>query len=281
MQILYVDESGCTGRLPLDSDRIQPLLCIVGIVLPQPEVDSFTRAWINLKRRFFPDLLPPRARLLDWQLVEVKGSELRKAIRSESRRSRRHAFGFLDHSIDILREHNARVIARLWIKTPGAAFNGRSTYTFSVQAMCRCFHRYLQQIDDHGLVIADSRLPDPNSQVSHSIFTQKLKQDGDAFPRILEPPVFGHSDNHAGLQMTDILASAFFFPAFGQFCFAGRVLSIHLHPQYELIARRYASAIQEMQLCIGSGAEIERGIVVSNSFTRRGAKHFFDRFAPV
>jgi hypothetical protein len=65
--------------------------------------------------------------------------------------------------------------------------------------------------DDLGFVIADSRMKRVNTQVSHSIFTQKFRTTGDTYDGIVEVPAFSHSDNHAGLELADAICSALLF----------------------------------------------------------------------
>jgi hypothetical protein len=101
----------------------------------------------------------------------------------------------------LLEYHDARIFGRIWVKEVGGRCEDRSIYTFSVQAICADFQNLLETSGDTGFVIADSRSPAPNAAVAHSVFTQKFKTEGDRYPRILEMPTFGHSQNHAGLQV--------------------------------------------------------------------------------
>lgn len=78
----------------------------------------------------------------------------------------------------------------------------------------------------------DSRSTRQNIQAAHSIFTQKFKASGDSYPSIMEAPAFGHSDNHAGLQLSDLICSGFLWPmAMHAYC-EGKVASIHVRPDY-------------------------------------------------
>ena len=58
-----------------------------------------------------------------------------------------------------------------------------------------------------------------HNDVSHSIFTQKFSPAARNYQRLVELPTFGHSENHAGLQICDIVCSALLFPIA---CFAYR-----------------------------------------------------------
>ncbi|MEV2265794.1 DUF3800 domain-containing protein [Nonomuraea africana] len=44
------------------------------------------------------------------------------------------------------------------------------------------------------------------------MFTQKWRTGGDPFAPLSEVPLFAASDNHAGLQIADLLASTLVFP---------------------------------------------------------------------
>jgi hypothetical protein len=56
------------------------------------------------------------------------------------------------------------------------------------------------------------RTHNQNVRMAQSVFTQKWRTAGDPFPFMREIPVFAHSDNHAGLQMADLVASTLVFP---------------------------------------------------------------------
>ena len=104
----------------------------------------------------------------------------------------------------LLRRHRVSVVARVWIKVPGSPFEGTAVYTSSIQGLCTYFEHYLKECDDSGLCIADSRSKSKNLRVSHSTFTQKFSAVPN-YERLVELPTFGHSDNHVGLQVCDIV----------------------------------------------------------------------------
>jgi hypothetical protein len=149
--------------------------------------------------------------------------------------------------MDLLEYHDAAIFGRIWIKRVGGPCDDRAVYTYSVQTVCEDFQNLLEANGDTGIVIADSRSPTPNAAVAHSIFTQKFKTDGDRYPRILEMPTFGHSQNHAGLQVADLLCSAMLFPmATRRYCL-GHVQNVHVDPAFGVLASRYGSRLQAMQ----------------------------------
>src|SRR5438270_11542523 len=112
-------------------------------------------------------------------------------------------------------------------------------YTATIQEICRHFQHYLDHNNDNGMVIADSRDYGNNVVVSHSIFTQQHGHGGASYPRLSEAPVFGHSDNHAVLQITDALCSSVLFPMASFVCCTGHVNNLHVHPGDQRIKDRY------------------------------------------
>jgi hypothetical protein len=247
MIIYYVDEAGCTGALPSATSPIQPVFALAGVLIRQNDIRSLTRSFIDLKERFYPRRLASNRDHLDWMNVEIKGADLRRAIRENNRDQQRHAFGFMDKFLDLLTQHNARVIGRVYVKGIARPFVGRSVYTSAVQNISNDFQRYLADTQETGLLVLDSRHKQSNANVSHSVFTQKFRAAGDAYDRLLEMPLFGHSDNHAGIQCADLICSAFLFPMATYAYCMGHVNNIHVHMRYELLRKRYGGAIKQFQ----------------------------------
>jgi hypothetical protein len=247
VKICYVDEAGCVGSLPSASSDIQPTLVIGGIIISYDMLHRITNKLLALKYDLFPGQIPSDATFPGRILPEIKGADIRKAIADGGRNKRRHAFRYLDGILDICHLANAKLIGRVWIKGIGKPFNGRSVYTSSIQAIATYFQDYLTRENDFGVMVVDSRLKALNSQVAHSIFTQKFKGTGDSYNRIVELPSFGHSDNHAGLQLSDTISSAIITPiAIHSYC-REHIQSVHVRPRYDLIKERYASRLSIMQ----------------------------------
>jgi hypothetical protein len=250
VQICYVDEAGDTRDLAAapPHGNITPVLVIAGLVVDQRLLDNLTRAFVETKARFYPGLVANCATRLERILPEIKGADLRRAVRTGApRRNRTQTIGFLDALMDLLEYHDAKIFGRVWVKVPGGRCDARAMYTFSVQAICADFQNFLEGTGDSGIVIADSRNPGPNASVAHSIFTQKFKVDGDRYPRVLEMPVFGHSQNHAGIQIADLLCSALLFPmATRRYC-TGHVANVHVDAGFAQLTRRYGQRLRAMQ----------------------------------
>ena len=280
MHLCYVDEAGCPGRLPTANSDIQPVLVICGLVLDQAHIADLTKEFIALKQRFFPTNLPASSGFLDWILVEVKGSEIRRNAASKSRRQRRHTVGFLDKVIELLKAHNCQIIGRVWVKGIGQPFNGRSVYTASIQYIHHWFNRWLHKQDDTGIVICDSRDQALNRVVSHSVFTEKYRGAGDKHPRIIEMPTFGHSENHAGLQLSDLVCSALLFPmAVDAYC-AGSITSVHVRPGYSMLRNRYGGRLENLQHReqdpTGASSRLVGGVTVNDQIGKKPRFHMFN-----
>lgn len=248
MRICYVDEAGDTQALLTAAQNVAPVCVVLGLVVDQSALRPLTNEFLTLKRTTFPGLLPRNARRLEWMLPEIKGSDLRKWMRTGMpRRNRRHTIYFLDKFVSLLEDYELQIFGRVWIKQVGAAINGPALYTSSVQAICAYFHSLLGSVDQRGFVIADSRTYKGNVGVSHSIFTQKFKVQGDAYGRILEMPTFGHSDNHVGLQIADLIASALLFPMATYAYCRNHVQNVHVDPNFGHLTARYGSRLRDLQ----------------------------------
>ncbi len=252
MWICYVDEAGCTGILPAAVSDIQPVFVIAGIMVDQTRLSGLTIDFLNLKRRFFPHAqLPsgaPPARFLDWALFEVKGADVRRLL-ADDRSSRRHfAVGFLTELLNLMATHQIRMTGRLIAKGIGVPMKGAAIFSTAIQDICLTFHHFLGTVHDDGIIIADSRNKEQNARVSHSIFTQKFKVGGDDHSRILEMPTFGHSENHAGIQIADLLCSSLLFPmAIDAFC-EGHLTNCHVRAgRYRVLRTRFGPILRNLQ----------------------------------
>ncbi len=119
-------------------------------------------------------------------------------------------------------------------------------------------------------MILDNRRRHQNMSVSHSIFTRKFKTGGDEYERIVEAPTFGHSDNHAGIQLADILCSALLFPmASAAYC-DGQIQNVHVSPRYHQLVEHFGQRIRELQHRYQRpDGKWVGGITVSDRLTKR------------
>lgn len=232
----------------MGNETIAPVCVIAGIVIEQAALGNLTREFLELKCNWFPNQMPRGTPRLSRMLVEIKGADLRRAMRDEAkRRNRRHALGFLDAFVTLLEDFNAQIVGRVWIKEPGRSIAETALYTSSLQAICAYFQHRLEVSGHEGLVIADSRTPSGNTDVAHSVFTRKFKLAGDDLDRILEMPTFGHSNNHAGIQVADLLCSALLFPmATSAFC-TGHISGVHIQKDFGILRQRFGGRLSRLQ----------------------------------
>ena len=178
----------------------------------------------------------------------------------------------------LLRRHEVRVVARIAIKAPGRPFKATAVYTSAIQALCTYFEDYLTERDSDGVCIADSRSKNKNLTVSHSIFTQKFSA-APTYERLADLPTFGHSDNHVGLQVCDIVCSALLYPiACHAYC-TGHVNNVHVQPGASRLRRRYGAQLKEFQhrYYDAGKSRYVGGVVVSDYLQQRsGALMFGD-----
>lgn len=274
MYLAYLDEAGATGRMASSTSPVQPVFIPAAIICKQSRLRHLTLDFLHLKHKFYPELVSGGKLFLDRMLAEIKGSEIRKHVRGSSRRRRRHALGFLDSLLDLLESHEIEIIGRVWVKEIGRDNDSKAMYTYSTQDICAGFQTLLEQRNAVGAVIADSRNYPQNANLSHSIFTKKYSSVGDRYQRIVEMPTFGHSDNHAGLQIADLICSALLFPmATYTYCYE-IVRNIHVDRKYEMIKARYSARLRRRLFTYQNHeGKLRGGITVSDGLGQRPS-HF-------
>lgn len=208
MQLCYVDESGKAETLTHDDQSQQPVFVIGGITLPEDRLTPLTHGWIEHKARFMPGMMQRGQKgWLDGILNDPKGSHLRRGFRRRGTdRQRKHAIGFVDGTLRLLERHDARILGRIWVKKLDIDNVEMRIHSSSLQFICAAFHAGLDD-DERGMVIVDSQTHRHNHVLAHSMFTQRFGRNP-PHDRLVDMPVFGHSDNHAGLQIADVLCSA-------------------------------------------------------------------------
>jgi hypothetical protein len=278
MRICYVDESGDTRAVTHAADPVTPFCLVLGVVFDQAVLQNLTNEFITLKRATHPNLpVGTGLHRLAWILPEIKGADLRRAMRTGApRRNRRHAIYFLDRLMTLLEDYDAKLFGRLWVKAIGTPINEVPLYTSSMQAICSYFEAQLEELDDVGLVIADSRTPAGNVSVAHSIFTRKFQVQGDAYERIIEMPAFGHSNNHAGIQIADLVGSALLFPMETYRYCLGHVTSVHVDANFGHLIQRYGTRLSALQYrFVDSSGRRRAGITVDDRIAQRAGGLLF------
>jgi hypothetical protein len=245
VQIAYVDDAGDVQTVVAANTQVSPVLAFGGVVLRGETLPQLTRDFLALKRHFFGGRMTS-PHLLSDALVEIKGAELRRMVRYNHRK-RRLALQFFHALLGLLEANGARIFGRVWVKRFGVALDGRAVNTFSIQSMCQTFQHLLEHTGDDGLMIIDSSTPGLNALVSHSIFTQRFRAAGDQYARLIEMPTFGHSQNHAGLQIADNLMSGLIAPMANVSYCLGHITGVHVHARYNEIKSRFAGRLKLLQ----------------------------------
>ncbi|MGO8670256.1 MAG: DUF3800 domain-containing protein [Capsulimonadaceae bacterium] len=276
MRICYVDESGDLGALPAPpGPNDQPVLVLGGLFVDTARLEALTNSFLVLKHRFFPGLAYPSSHHLDRIIPEIKGADLRRNALQGNRNQRRHAYGFIDKTLSLLEHRDVRLVTRIWVKVPGAPFDHKAVYTSSIQAICTYFEEFLVEKNDVGFCIADCRNKSKNVNVSHSIFTQKFQAATSYYSRLLELPTFGHSDNHVGLQLCDILCSALLFPIACEAYCTGSVANVHVQPTAALLKVEFGTRLKNLQYRFQDPAGRHKGGIVVSDPSGRNATLMF------
>ncbi len=279
MRILYIDEAGDLGSMPavpLPSGNDQPVLIIGGLIVDVRWLESITQDFLTLKAQWFPGLVGNANHHLDRILSEIKGSDIRRNAIRGSRNQRRHAIGFLEHLLQLLDKYKVKLLSRIWVKPLGQRFDGRAVYTSSIQALYTYFDNHLVQSQDLGFCVADSRDYAKNVSVAHSIFTQKFQISTSFYDRVIELPTFGHSQNHAGIQICDILCSSLLNPIAAEAYCTGFVQNVHVSPGAAALRQRFGPALRTMQHRYQDPfGKWSGGVVVSDAHQKRNASYMF------
>ncbi|MCV7274127.1 DUF3800 domain-containing protein [Mycolicibacter arupensis] len=243
MLLAYLDESG--DEQPLRTPEDPPVLVIAGVVVDHERVMNLVWQFLQLKKRYSPSLLKDDVQLSDLIRFEVKGSDLRKDVRSATRRNRRRALGFLDAVLKLLEEERALIIGEVYIK--GEKPLSRWVYPQAVAKIAAGFEHQLQAAGTQGLIIMDARTKVKNTPSVHRLTTTRFKSGGNPVPHLVESPTFGHSDAHVILQIADIVASALIFPmACVGYCNT-LIRNVHLNDEYAVLRTRYGQKLNGLQ----------------------------------
>jgi Protein of unknown function (DUF3800) len=275
LKVCYIDESGGFEAEGSTHDAT-PLMVLLGLIVDHEQLRTLTRRFLEHRQRFYRSSLPPGRPILDVLLEELKGSTIRRNLRSAKRNNRRQAIRFLDGILDLLIASDARLIGRVWIKGQGEALDPVSTYTFAVQDIARHFEHYLASTESLGIVICDARQHAQDILVGHSIVTQKNQHSGDALPHIVDATVFGRSQNYAGMQIADLIASAVLFPTAAHTYCTGYGQSVHNSEHYDAMRIALRSKIKRLRYGYQDAAGKWRGgFTVSDRLAQRPSSLLF------
>lgn len=248
MQMCYIDESGDTGAFNATERNSQPVFLLCALMLDQCELEGLTKDIIALKQRFFPSYANSVCHWHDWLRTEIKGANVRRALREDTHKSSRHIIGFLDSVVGLMETHSVRIAARVYIKETDKAFNGTNVYSAAIQRLAQTFEDWLMRRNDKGVIILDSRNKVKNVPVAHSLFTWNFSGHGSGYRYVAELPLFGHSDNHALLQLADWVGSALLSPmATMAFCAQYADTCVHASSALRPIREIFGQRIKALQ----------------------------------
>lgn len=275
VRLCYLDESGgCES--PDNGTTATPVMVLLGLIVNSASIPALTRDFLALKRRHFPGRFIS-GRALDHILVEIKGSEILQMTRSKSRNQRRKADRLRHELLDLAEAHGCRVVGRVWIKEAGKGLNPAASYCYAVQDIAGHFSQYLTSQGDLGVLIADGRDHHTNLRVAQSVFTQKWKTGGDPYTPLSEVPLFAASDNHAGLQIADLLASTLVFPMAASAYCPRRSGNPHSSGQYANVRAAFGSRLRGLQYRYRDETGRWRGgLVVSDPIAKNPGSLLFE-----
>jgi hypothetical protein len=273
MHILYLDESGDFGQLHrANPAHVQPIFALGGILVPQQNNLQLNFEFMRLKQKLVKTPEVP-GQTFEILKKEIKGSELRRELRQKQNHAR-FQLQFLDELLALLGRFDCSIMASVYVKNPDKQMDSRAVYTTAVQKQSAMFQTFLARSDSFGLVIADARHKNLNSIVSHSVLTQRFSRFVNK-DRLIESPVFGHSQNHIGLQIADILISGLIVPiAIATYC-QGLIDESRAYDFDHAIKLRYATRLKKLQLNVKVGNKTHRGIYVNDGFQNLDTMRMF------
>jgi hypothetical protein len=224
----------------------QPVIVVAGVCLPEQNLTTITREWIELKTRFYPSVAKYGHGWLDAILHDIKGAKVRRGFRRQATtRQRRQAIGLIDGVLKLLERHDGRIVGRVWVKRLDMANKDMSIHGASLQFICSAFDAGLPR-GERGMVVVDSQTYQHNHRLAHSVFTQRFGRT----PKhcgLVDMPVFGHSDNHAGLQIADFMCSAILAPiACAVYAGGYANWNAHCDSRYLEIRERFGGRLQAL-----------------------------------
>lgn len=206
--LIYIDEAGSPDphHAPLVSGET-PLFTLAALAFPLSEWRARDRAFLRLKRQFFPDLLGrPGKRDEEY---EVKGRDLTGPHQAKSERRQE----FNRRVLRFIRQYDGTAFAATFLKSAAAPASSRSMYTHALQILVERISVAVAQSKtyDHALLICDSRMKGVSG---HDIDVARSHMSyifghatGRTFTNIVEAPLFADSRLTVGLQLVDILAA--------------------------------------------------------------------------
>jgi hypothetical protein len=206
--VIYVDEAGNphSHSEPLKVGET-PLLTLAAVAFPLREWRARDRAYLQLKRRFFPDIMGKPGRRDEE--TEIKGKDLTSPHQKTS--SRRQAFNH--RVLSFIAQYGGQGFGVSFLKSSTSPASSRSLYTQALQILVERFSPFVAEHGtyEHAIMICDSRMKGfggDDIQVARSHMSYIFGHEtGRTFLNIVEAPLFADSRLTVGLQVADIFAS--------------------------------------------------------------------------
>ncbi|MER6112048.1 DUF3800 domain-containing protein [Streptomyces hirsutus] len=281
MYLCYIDEAGNGQTLDPAKPDAPPVLIVGGFTVQDSRIKQLTWDFLNVKKRYRPQLRNA-SRLSEVIYTEIKGSDVRKDIRVGNRDQRRAAILLVDSVLSLLERHGARLLARVWVKQEGRAFDETGVYSTSVGSLNETFQAQLLDCHARGVMILDSRTKSKNAPNVHCVTTRKYRAGGDILKGVVESPVFGHSDTHTLLQLSDLIVSSLLFPIACHAYLSDVTWNVHCDDAYRPLRERFGVRLMKLQFRYRDPVGKWRGgVVVSDRRTEQPSSLMFGPGKPV
>jgi len=275
VHLCYIDEAGNGQTLDPVRPDAPPVLVVGGFTVPRAQVKSLTWAFLDVKKHYRPQLRNAE-QLSEVIQHEIKGSDVRKNLRAGNHNWRRAAMDLVDSLLGILETHETRVLARVWIKEEGLAFDESGVYPASVAALNETFQAQLAHEHSRGMMVLDSRTKVKNAPNVHCVTTRKYRTGGDSLRGVIESPVFGHSDTHTLLQLADLVVSSLLFPIACHAYLGDVTWNVHCDDAYRPLREQFGRRLKKLQFRYQDPVGKWRGgIVVSDRRTQQPSSLMF------
>jgi hypothetical protein len=208
MHFVYVDESGNTGR-----DPVQRFFVLAGLVGKVEHCMHIQDQIMELKQRFFPSVLPEEIEIKGRFLLQGKGrffEHVRQEVRS----------AILREMCDLLRQSPfwlfATVVDKAHPTLQRLKLLPDDVYRFAYKNLLERVDVFLSAERDSGLVLIDSRASSIRSSLKDArlIAVHREYLEGQRKARggsqLVEYPVFVQSEFFAAVQLADVCAYELF-----------------------------------------------------------------------
>jgi hypothetical protein len=204
MFFFYIDESGNPDlhHVPLLEGET-PLFVLTSICVHETNWRTLGHDFVLLKQRFFKNEIGSNVPLT----IEFKGSDLSRPGNRNNRRN--HAY--IDSILKLCDGYNIPFFSIIIRKDYINPADKKSIYTMSLQYLVERFQAFLDENDDNGIMIIDSRVHSIDLQVAQSHLSYIFGNvNGRQCNRIIEAPMFTDSRLTAGLQVVDVVGSCIY-----------------------------------------------------------------------